>query len=57
MTRAELEGLRDRLYVLACAVEDVERDVDDATPEPEVREAMAWLLDAAHQAIDAMPTT
>jgi hypothetical protein len=49
VARAELETLRDRLYVLACAVEDVERDVSDASEPTEVREALAWLLDAAKQ--------
>jgi hypothetical protein len=51
VTRSELESLRDRLYVLACAVDDVERDVDDTTKPAELREAMAWLLEAAKQAI------
>ena len=27
MTRAELDGLRDQLYMLEAAVEDVERDL------------------------------
>jgi hypothetical protein len=53
VTRTELESLRDRLYVLACAVEDVERDVDAQTEDAEVREALAWLLDAAKQTLTA----
>jgi hypothetical protein len=52
VARTELEGVRDRLYVLACAVADVERDVDDKTAAPEVREALDWLLDAARQATE-----
>jgi hypothetical protein len=56
MARSELEALRDRLYVLACAVEDVERDVDDGTAPQEVRKALAWLLDAAKHAIGAIPS-
>ena len=52
VARTELEGVRDRLYVLACAVADVERDVDDTTAAPEVREALDWLLDAARQATE-----
>jgi hypothetical protein len=55
IARTELESLRDRLYVLACAVDDVERDVDDTTPDDEVREAVAWLLEASKQAVDALP--
>ena len=49
MARTALDGLRDDLYVLACAVEDVERDL--AGPEPVSREelldAVTWLIDAA----------
>jgi hypothetical protein len=51
MTRTELESIRDRLYVLACAVEDVERDVGAETPPAELREAFDWLLDAAKQTL------
>jgi hypothetical protein len=56
VARTEVEAMRDRLYVLACAVEDVERDVGSDTDEREVREALAWLLDASRQAIDAIPS-
>jgi len=56
VARTELEAQRDALYALACAVEDVERDVDAATEPPEVREALAWLLDAAKHAIGAIPS-
>ena len=51
MPRTELEAVRDRLYVLACAVEDVERDVHDASDPAEVRESLGWLLDAARQVV------
>jgi hypothetical protein len=47
VTRAELDELHDLLYVLEAAIEDVERDLADATTAAEVREAAAWLLDAA----------
>src|SRR3954471_17304903 len=53
VARTELEGLRHKLYVLACAVEDVDRDVGDTTEPAEVRDALAWLRDAARDAIDA----
>ncbi len=49
IARAELDELHDRLYVLACAVEDVERDLA-ATGRPTVADltdAVRWLLDAA----------
>ena len=48
VARAALDRLRDELYVLACAVEDVERDLGGPTrPVPTISEALAWLLDAA----------
>ncbi len=49
VARAELDGLHDELYVLACAVEDVERDL--AAPGrrtvTELTDAVDWLLAAA----------
>lgn len=48
VARAELDDLHDRLYVLECAVEDVERDLTEAGDDPaEVHRALDWLLDAA----------
>jgi hypothetical protein len=50
IARGELDALHDDLYVLACAVEDTERDLATLGPRPtatEVREILAWLLDAA----------
>ncbi len=48
VTRAALDRLRDDLYVLACAIEDVDRDLADASSSPDaLREALDWLLDAA----------
>ena len=45
--RDELDRLRDALYVVECAVEDVERDLEAAGDDPEeVRRALAWLLEA-----------
>ena len=49
VARSELDALHDELYVLACAVEDVERDLA-ATPTPrsaDLRHAVNWLLEAA----------
>lgn len=49
IAREELDALHDELYVLACAVDDVERDL--ASPGrrtlTEMHDAVAWLLDAA----------
>ncbi|MGQ0432699.1 MAG: hypothetical protein ACT452_09885 [Microthrixaceae bacterium] len=47
VTRAALDELRDRPYVLETAVEDVERDLADATGEQDLRDALTWLLAAA----------
>lgn len=50
IARAELDALHDDLYVLACAVEDTERDVVALGSRPtahEVRELLDWLLAAA----------
>jgi hypothetical protein len=47
VARSELETLRDRLYVLECAVADVERDLENGIDPVELREAISWLLDAA----------
>lgn len=49
VARAELDALHDDLYVLACAVDDVERDLRDVRRPGvrELRDALDWLLDAA----------
>lgn len=50
VARSSLDQLHDELYVLACAVDDVERDLAAAGGSPateDVRQALAWLLDAA----------
>lgn len=47
VARAALEALRDRLYVLEAAVEDVDRDLALADGPADVRRALDWLLDAA----------
>jgi hypothetical protein len=50
MARASLDELHDDLYVLACAVDDAERDLASAGPKPtagELRDILDWLLEAA----------
>jgi hypothetical protein len=54
LTRQAMDDLRDRLYVLECAVEDVERDLGGSPTKAEYREAMDWLLGAAGPVIDAL---
>jgi hypothetical protein len=56
MARAELDQLRDALYVLEAAVEDVERDLQEAGDDPEeVRRSLDWLLAAARPLLDLRP--
>lgn len=47
VTRTALDELRDKLYVLEAAIEDVDRDLAEDGSEQAVRDALAWLLAAA----------
>jgi len=48
-----MEGLDDLLFVLSCAISDVETDIAfDASPE-QVRRSLGWLLDAARPLLGA----
>jgi hypothetical protein len=49
VARTELDELHDELYVLACAVEDVERDLSGPGRRTltELQDAVDWLLAAA----------
>ena len=50
VARAELDSLHDDLYVLACAVDDVERDLGaggSRISARELRELLTWILEAA----------
>ena len=48
VARQALDELRDQIYVLEAAVEDVERDLAGGQPTPEeLHEAVQWLLEAA----------
>lgn len=50
MARSSLDDLHDELYVLACAVDDAERDLAALGTTPsgaEVRQILDWLLDGA----------
>jgi hypothetical protein len=60
VTTAELDALHDQLYVLACAVNDAERDLKAAGPKAtarELRETLDWLLEAARPLRDRETTT
>lgn len=47
ITRQALDDLRDKLYVLEAAVEDVDRDLQSTETEQDLRDALEWLLEAA----------
>lgn len=47
VTRQALDDLRDKLYVLEAAIEDVDRDLAGAESEQDLRDALAWILAAA----------
>ena len=50
IAKATLDELHDELYVLGCAVDDVERDLaaaGDPIGVGELRQALTWLLEAA----------
>lgn len=61
VARTEVDALRDDLYVFACAIDDVRRDLAAAgtRTERELRESLDWLLQAAaplHDREIATPT-
>ena len=49
IARDELDALHDDLYVLACAVEDTERDLGapGRRTVQQLTDSLEWLLDAA----------
>ena len=48
VARAELDRLHDDLYVLACAVDDTEKDLQGTKPSAqELRRMLDWLMSAA----------
>ena len=51
VTRAALDELRDRIYVLEAAIEDVQRDREAADGEQDLAEALEWLLEAARPVV------
>jgi hypothetical protein len=48
IARTELDALHDDLYVLACAVDDTERDLASGEPSvADLRSMLEWLMAAA----------
>jgi hypothetical protein len=53
VARQAIEGLDDLLFVLACAITDVEGDIArDQSPE-QVRASLDWLMEAARPVLGA----
>ena len=52
LTRAELDTLRDHLFVLACAMQDVRRDLAGSPSKADYAAAVAWLLDACSPLVE-----
>jgi hypothetical protein len=52
VARAELDALYDRLYVLECAIEDVQRDLTASATKRDYQEAVDWLLEAARPVVE-----
>ena len=51
ITRDALRQLQDRVYMLECAIEDVERDLAADDGPDTLRQSLDWLLDAARPLI------
>ena len=56
VARAERDELRDRLFVLRCAVDDVGRDLEGTPTKQDYADAVRWLLDAAEPLVALEPT-
>lgn len=47
LARTAIDQLKDDIYVLQCAVEDVDRDLAVSDAPEEIRSALRWILEAA----------
>ena len=57
MTRAELDTLKDQMYVLHCALLDAQRDLQQPRHTvASLREILDWLIDAAEPVAQASLT-
>jgi hypothetical protein len=55
LTRAELEDLRDKLFVLQCAVQDVQKDLASSKTLTAYKDAVGWLIDSASPLLGTWP--
>lgn len=53
IARDELDGLKDMIYVLCCAVEDVRSDIDSASraTRETLQDDLRWLIESAEPVI------
>ena len=57
MTRDELDKLKDQIYVLHCALQDVRTDLASPSQTKEtLQEMLGWLMDAAEPIASASLT-
>ena len=47
VARGAIDQLHDQIYILECAIEDVDRDLAEDQSIDALRRALAWLLEAA----------
>jgi hypothetical protein len=47
LTRASINSLNDQIYVLECAISDIEKDLADDDGPASVRRCLEWVLEAA----------
>jgi hypothetical protein len=47
VARGAIDQLHDQIYILQCAIEDVERDLAEDQSIDTLKRALAWLLEAA----------
>ncbi len=52
VSRAQLDELQSRLYCLAAALEDVDRDLAASSGPDDVSEALSWILENARPAAE-----
>jgi hypothetical protein len=52
VARHAVDELRDQVYVLECAIEDVTRDLAEDDSLDAARRALNWLLEAARPLVD-----
>jgi hypothetical protein len=52
VTRQHLDALRDRIWILEAAIEDVERDLAGDPDPSEYADALQWVLEAAKPVVD-----